>query len=301
MSEYWTLFVDAVVGYHQYLGRELLNPGWGNYVTLLVVVSVAVFAAQQIAPWRSNQPWNRKDFALDAFYMVFNFFLFSAIGYVGVSAVVSTGFNAAIFELFGWENMVAFHIEQWPLVAQLAVMFVVRDFIHWNVHRLLHATPWLWEFHKVHHSVEQMGFAAHLRFHWMETVVYRTLEYIPLAMLGFSLTDFFIVHAVALTIGHLNHSNLHLPVGPLRYVLNTPQMHIWHHTKEQPGPRGCNFGISLSIWDWLFRTAYWPRDGRDEPLGFDQVETFPTTFLAQVTHGFGRRHGTTPSEADTTG
>ncbi len=30
-------------------------------------------------------------------------------------------------------------------------------------HLLGHKVPILWEFHKVHHSVEQMGFAAHLR------------------------------------------------------------------------------------------------------------------------------------------
>ena len=46
----------------------------------------------------------------------------------------------------------------------------------------------------MHHSVEEMGFAAHLRYHWMENIVYRTLEYIPLALLGIGLYDFFIIH-----------------------------------------------------------------------------------------------------------
>ena len=77
-----------------------------------------------------------------------------------------------------------------------------------------------------------MGFAAHLRYHWMENVVYRVLEYIPLAMIGYGITDFFIVHAFAIVIGHFNHSNLRLPLGPLKYVLNNPQMHIWHHAKK---------------------------------------------------------------------
>jgi len=66
----------------------------------------------------------------------------------------------------------------------------------------------LWQFHKVHHSVEEMGFAAHLRYHWMENVVYRTLEYIPLALLGIGLYDFFVIHIFTLAWGHYNHSNI---------------------------------------------------------------------------------------------
>jgi sterol desaturase/sphingolipid hydroxylase (fatty acid hydroxylase superfamily) len=75
---------------------------------------------------------------------------------------------------------------------------------------LLHRVEWLWQFHKVHHSVEEMGFAAHLRYHWMETIVYRTIEYIPLALLGIGLYDFFIIHIFALAIGHYNHSNFRI-------------------------------------------------------------------------------------------
>ena len=60
----------------------------------------------------------------------------------------------------------------------------------------------------MHHSVEEMGFAAHLRYHWMENIVYRTLEYIPLALLGIGLYDFFVIHIFTLAWGHFNHSNL---------------------------------------------------------------------------------------------
>ena len=91
--------------------------------------------------------------------------------------------------------------------AILITGFVVRDFVQWWVHRMLHRFEWLWQFHKVHHSVEEMGFAAHLRYHWMETIVYRTIEYIPLALMGIGLYDFFIIHIFALSIGHYNHSN----------------------------------------------------------------------------------------------
>ena len=58
-------------------------------------------------------------------------------------------------------------------------MFLLADFIQWLVHILLHRIPKLWEFHKVHHSVKEMGFAAHLRYHWMESIIYKTALYLP--------------------------------------------------------------------------------------------------------------------------
>jgi len=87
-------------------------------------------------------------------------------------------------------------------------------------------------------------------------------------------------------IGHLNHSNLYITYGPLKYLLNNPAMHIWHHAKTLPNQYGVNYGISLSIWDYLFKTAYIPKNGRDEKLGFDGDEQFPKTFLQQVVYPF---------------
>jgi sterol desaturase/sphingolipid hydroxylase (fatty acid hydroxylase superfamily) len=285
MGKYGELIVNSFTDYGSYLFREVLYPGWGNYFYWLLGLSLFFWGLEVLRPWRQHQARIRQDFWLDGFYMFFNFFLFSLVGFNAVSNVGVQAFND-LLALFGQKNIVAFEIHSWPVWAQLLTLFLVRDFIQWNVHRLLHRVNWLWEFHKVHHSVQQMGFAAHLRFHWMETVVYRTLEYIPLAMIGFGIQDFFIVHIFATAIGHFNHANFRLPLGPLRYLLNNPQMHIWHHAKQLPYRYGVNYGISLSIWDYIFRTAYIPDDGRDIALGFEEVEKYPHTFLQQQTHPF---------------
>ncbi|MBW1880610.1 MAG: sterol desaturase family protein [Deltaproteobacteria bacterium] len=280
---YGEVFHSEFVGYAGYLWREVTHPHWGNYFYWLLALSIAVYAWELLAPWRRDQPRIRKDFWLDGFYMFFNFFLFNLVGFAAVAKVTSTAFGDFL-GLFGVTNLVALHVESLPGWSQLLLLFVVRDFVHWNVHRLLHRVPLLWEFHKVHHSVEQMGFAAHLRYHWVETVVYRTLEFLPLAMIGFGLDDFLVVHLFGLLVGHLNHANIVLPIGPLRYLLNNPQMHIWHHARDLPPdrPHGLNYGITLSLWDYLFGTAFVPRSGRDIPLGFPGLASFPTTFLRQI-------------------
>ncbi|MDN5201029.1 sterol desaturase family protein [Fulvivirgaceae bacterium BMA10] len=287
MEKYLESFINGYKGYANYLWTEITNPHWKNYFYWLIGVSLFFFLLELIKPWRQKQAKFRKDFWLDFFYMFFNFFLFSLIIYNAASMVVVDLFKDFL-ALFGIRNLVALQVETWPKILQLLVMFVVRDFIQWWVHRLLHRSAFLWEFHKVHHSVLQMGFAAHLRYHWMENVVYRSLEYIPLAMIGFGIDDFFLVHIFTLAIGHFNHSNLKLNLGPLKYIFNNPQMHIWHHAHDLPSEKhyGVNFGITLSLWDYLWGTDYIPKDGRDIPLGFPGVEDYPKTFIAQNLHGF---------------
>ena len=68
-------------------------------------------------------------------------------------------------------------------------------------------------------------------------------------------------------------------------------MHIWHHAKELPENHryGANFGLSLSVWDYLFGSAYIPKEGKDIPLGFDGVDQYPKSFLQQLIHPFKRQ------------
>jgi hypothetical protein len=73
----------------------------------------------------------------------------------------------------------------------------------------------------------------------------------------------------------------------LKYIFNSPEMHIWHHSYELPEDRrsGINFGLTLSTWDYIFGTAYIPHDGREIRLGFPGIEEFPEGFGKQVTIG----------------
>ncbi len=295
MEQVINIIAKGYQSYAHYLWQEILlsydyKPLWHNYFYWLIIISLVFFLLEIIKPWREDQPKFRKDFWLDCWYMFFNIFVFWLIAYNAASNVFVDLFNSLLAAV-GINNLVALHIESWPLVAQLFTLFILRDFIHWNVHRLLHFSPWLWRFHKVHHSVEQMGFAAHLRFHWMETVVYRFCEYIPLSMIGFGINDFFYVYLFTLSIGHFNHSNIKFDLGPLKYIFNNPAMHIWHHAHDFPNdrPYGMNYGLTLSIWDYLFGTAYIPYDGRDIKLGFPGLERFPKTFFRQSIYGFGHK------------
>jgi len=106
----------------------------------------------------------------------------------------------------------------------------------------------------------------------------------PIALIGgFDAQDVAIVHFFAITIGHLNHANIGWDYGFLKYIFNNPKMHIWHHVKALPSDRksGVNYGISLSSWDYIFKTNYIPHSGKDIELGFDGDEHFPKDFVGQ--------------------
>ena len=81
-------------------------------------------------------------------------------------------------------------------------------------------------------------------------------------------------------------------LGPaMKYIFNSPEMHIWHHSYELPEERryGINFGLTLSVWDYLFKTAYIPHNGQNIKLGFPGVDNFPSTFAGQVRLGFANK------------
>jgi sterol desaturase/sphingolipid hydroxylase (fatty acid hydroxylase superfamily) len=290
MEKYLNILIGSYTGYFNYLKNEILQPSFHNYFYWLLGLSLVVWTLEIMFPWRKNQEKVRHDFWLDAFYMFFNFFLFSLVAYNAISNIAVQAFTDFL-ALFGVKNLVAINVANLPGWVQLLTLFLVRDFIQWNIHRLLHKVPWMWEVHKVHHSIEEMGFAGHLRYHWMENVIYRTLEYIPLAMIGFGIQDFFIVHIFTLAIGHLNHANIYLPLGPLKYIFNSPQMHLWHHAEELPNERrnGVNFGITLSMWDYIFGLNYVPKEDGNIKLGFDDMDKYPKSFWKQFTYSFWKK------------
>ena len=178
----------------------------------------------------------------------------------------------------------------WPVWAQIVVALLVIDLVQWCVHNLLHRVPWLWEFHKCHHSVAdgEMDWIVSFRFQWTEVVVYKLVQYLPLAWFGFGI-EAVMVHAIFGTfIGHLNHANLNWDWGPLRYVLNSPRMHIWHHDYDGDARTTVNYGIIFSLWDWMFGTAKLPAEP-PRLLGFEGVEAYPRGFFGHLAEPFRRR------------
>lgn len=286
MGKYFDAFVGSFMGTVDWTWKSIIFevPWYTNYFWGLVVISLVVWGLEIVFPWRKEQSIIRQDFWLDGFYMFFNFFIFSIVisGVYQILELFFADFNITM------KSLAIIDIAKWPMVVQLLVFFIVLDFVQWFTHVLLHKYPFLWKFHKVHHSVKEMGFAAHLRYHWMENILYKPLKTFGVMILGgFEPAQAYIVHFTAISIGHLNHANIKITWGPLKYFLNNPVMHLYHHAYTLPeGKYGVNYGISLSLWDYLFNTNYIPESSGKIEIGFKGDDQFPKDFIGQNTYGF---------------
>lgn len=287
-------YESAAKGLWRTITHPIVDRGYVEYLNLfyfLIAISLLIWILEIVMPWRKKQSIFRRDFWLDTFYMFFNFFLFRVVLFAAMVNVTYALFKSFL-ELFGYQGGSLFDLGGLHWGVQLVIYFFLADLVQWGVHVLLHRVPFMWKYHKVHHSVKEMGYAAHLRYHFLENATYQPAKYVVLALLfNFDLKYAFYIHYFAVIIGHLNHANVGWDYGPLKYIFNNPKMHIWHHVKELPKshPNGVNFGITLSIWDYLFKTNYIPFDGRDIELGFPDDENYPQGFFGQLIEPFRRK------------
>jgi len=279
------LFNSFVSSLKWLVGLIMFEEIWyKNFFWAIIIISFFIWMLEIIFPWRKNQKIFRKDFWLDGFYLLFNFFIFSII-ISGVYEIVyqlflSNGLKISSIQII---DLKSFHFS-----IQLLIFFVVLDFFQWITHFFLHKIDFLWNFHKVHHSVKEMSFSSHMRYHWMENVLYKPLKILGVMFLGgFEPEQAYIVHFTSIAIGHLNHSNIKISWGPFKYIINNPIMHLYHHAKDIPENRvSVNYAISLSMWDYIFGTNYIPEDSGNVTLGFKGDENFPKNFLNQNIYGF---------------
>ncbi len=250
-----------------------------HYYHWLIIVSVAFIVLERLKPARPQQKFLRTGLIRDLAFFVFNGH-FLGVGLALLTVPMQTHVRNWLSAAGVDELVYAAHASTWPAWLQFLVAFVVLDFLQWCIHNLLHRVPALWELHKVHHSIRTMDFWGSMRFHWGEIVVYKTLQYLPFVWFGFSDDVLLAVAVLATAIGHFNHANVGVDIGVLRYVLNNPRMHLWHHAHDLPDGRTVNFGISLSVWDWLFGTALIPADPPDR-LGFEGDNAYPDDFIRQ--------------------
>jgi sterol desaturase/sphingolipid hydroxylase (fatty acid hydroxylase superfamily) len=150
-----------------------------------------------------------------------------------------------------------------PPGVAFVLCFVALDFLRYAIHVADHKVPFLWSFHRVHHSSVRLDATSGLRMH---AVDFLQLSLLPLGLFSVLLDTSglptWVVPAV-LGVGAVSdgyqHANIRVdPRHPFRrvwsLVLNDPLFHGWHHVKDRALANG-NYGQTLVIWDRLFGTA----------------------------------------------
>lgn len=268
------------------LGNQLYHSltHTGAYFPWLIGLGLVCFLLERIRPWRRRQRVLRAGVGQDLFFLLFNAHYFGLL----FSCMIGCGIYHAFDKgyLPGWLNpFEANLLMDRPWWIALPIAFVVKDFLEYCAHYLLHRYRLLWRFHMLHHSIVELDWIGNYRFHWMELLIYETVMWLPIALLGTSTPVMLAIAVISTAVGNLNHANVNMDWGPLRYVLNSSRMHVWHHDYQIHHRAGQNFGVVFSFWDYLFGTAYFPLD-IEEPdrLGFPGMERFPQGLACRIAY-----------------
>ncbi|WP_254513226.1 sterol desaturase family protein [Anatilimnocola floriformis] len=175
-----------------------------------------------------------------------------------------------------------------PWWLQALEVIVLSDFcVYWG-HRLQHRVPLLWRFHAIHHSAEHLDWLAAHREHPLDTVYTLTLINLPAFLLGFPVATLAGLVAFRGIWAIYIHSNVRLPLGPLRMLVGAPELHHWHHDCARDAG---NYANISPLMDLLFGTYRCPDH---EPEKFGIREKISPTWIGQMLYPFGIRWGESP-------
>jgi sterol desaturase/sphingolipid hydroxylase (fatty acid hydroxylase superfamily) len=156
-----------------------------NYLHWLIGISLLFVVLERLFPWRKGQALLRPGWVRDLGFLFLNGHVFALLA-AGANGWLALHATRLLQE--GGLTFESSPVPTWPFWVQFLTFFVLADFLQWTVHNLLHRVPFLWTFHKVHHAIHTMDFIGNFRFHWFEIVVYKSAQWLPLALLGASPT-----------------------------------------------------------------------------------------------------------------
>jgi sterol desaturase/sphingolipid hydroxylase (fatty acid hydroxylase superfamily) len=189
-------------------------------------------------------------------------------------------FMAALFSFLG-PKLAFLHpkiVTDLPLIARGTLWFLVADFSAYWVHRLQHASRFVWAFHSTHHAQEQLNFATTARFHPVDHFIFDALNFVPLLIVGGSPMGWLPLYLTVRSIAIAQHSRIKWRLGPLSKLIVTPRFHSFHHSVD-PRHYNTNFGAYLTIWDHIFGTAM---DAPEQPSEFGLSDVKMPTLMSTL-------------------
>lgn len=235
----------------------------------LFFLAIVFIPLERVFPAKQSQAVFRKQWFTDLCFFFGQYLLFSSL-VIGILHYFS-GWLTNIIPVTFRENVAA---QPWWLQA-VEVIFLSDFLIYWG-HRLQHRVEFLWRFHKVHHSAEQLDWLAAHREHPLDSVYTIGLINLPAFILGFPMETIAGLIAFRGIWAIYIHSNVRLNLGPLKKIIGAPELHHWHHHLDRDAGNYANISPLMDI---LFGTYTCP-DHEPEAVGIK--EPFPRSYLAQL-------------------
>jgi len=280
LGAFTLIAVSALLGGHKVPVNDFPDNtpyiGLDWFVLDLLGSSLIFIFIEKLFALRKDQPVFRPEWQTDLHHFIVNHMI---VGFVLLAT------NLMVHKLFGWaaNDGVRGWVANLNFVVALFLIVLVADLVQYWTHRAYHEVPLLWRLHAVHHSVKSMDWLAGSRHHILELLITRTLVLAPIYVLGFSKE---VIDAYIVIVGFqavFNHANVSVRLGPLRYVIVTPNFHHWHHSQDKEA-LDRNYAAHFAFLDHLFGTAVksdreWPETygvlGDYVPNGYVKQLAFP--------------------------
>jgi sterol desaturase/sphingolipid hydroxylase (fatty acid hydroxylase superfamily) len=235
----------------------------------LAFLALVFIPMEKMFPAKPGQKIFRRYWMLDLCYFLGQYLLWSGLvlwvlNYCDqwLGTIVSSNFRTLI--------------QNQPLWLQAVEVLVFSDLLIYWAHRLQHKVDFLWRFHKVHHSAEHLDWLAAHREHPLDSVYTVAIINLPAFVMGFELEALAAIVAFRGIWAIYIHSNVRLPIGPLKVLIGSPELHHWHHDIERDAG---NYANVSPLMDKIFGTYVFPPH---EPEKFGIKEDFPKTYLGQM-------------------
>ena len=243
---------------------------------VILITGLVFVPLERLFAMHPEQKVFRRGWANDLIFLLLNGMLIK----LGLLAVI-------VASIFAAEQIVPASFQDTvgglPYWVQIPLVIVLSDLgIYWT-HRMFHAVPWLWRFHAIHHSTEELDWLAAARVHPVDQILTKGVSLVPLVALGFSEWAIGVYALLYQWQSFLIHANVRIGFGPLRWLFASPEFHHWHHSNDREA-RDKNFAAQLSFLDALFGSLHLPRGQVPKAYGLDQP--MPQGYVPQLIYPF---------------
>ena len=266
-------------------GYLTIQKGWNFEIASYLIfffTLLYILILEQVIPLKKDWKFNKHIIWTDIKHFIFSTVLFDALGkMLALSLVIYL--QKTIFTTYDfWNNL--------PFIATYIIANLIGEFLPYWYHRTSHIgnpnsylSLFLWKIHSIHHLPSKMNWFKTNWMHPINMFLNTFLKTLPLLLLGFTEEIIFLAGITQVVIGYTSHANIYTQKSFLDYLIVTPQLHHFHHSKKIEEAK--NFGNVFPFWDLIFGT-YYNRKGSVKKVGIiKNGKTFypkKTDFFKQI-------------------
>ncbi len=237
---------------------------WEPFIAIFLITFFLIW--ESFFPFFKTQKKRIEHGVKNIFLALINAFVIGIL-FSGLTIIVA---NYTEQNNFGFVHLFGLSGLQYSILA-----FIIMDMWNYTWHRINHLVPFLWRFHKMHHSDPNMDATTSIRFHFGEIIISSAIRLLVILLVGIPIWVMVFYDTTLLICTIFHHSNIQLPNKVdkiIRAVIVSPNMHKVHHSRIKI-ETDSNYSSFLTIWDRIFGSFRLKEDYSEIIFGLDNYDS----------------------------